>query len=167
MKTITKVKVNLTPSEAQINAILDMQTFVDQLILIGNSNPERSILGPDFSVWRWAIVSVEGGFQLPVPIRGNKENRMSLFNNGKEIEFSVEEAAVILAINYFSHFDIIKCSQATGNPINPFLNFPLSRAINWENRMGGSTKCLESYQSLRDYLMADEDLFSRSFKILD
>jgi hypothetical protein len=92
---------------------------------------------------------------------------MSLFNNGKGTEFSVEEAAVILAIYYFSNFDIIKCSQATGNPISPFLNYPLSRAINWENRMGGSAKCLESYQSLRNYLMADEDLFSRSAIILD
>lgn len=162
-----KVKVNLTPSEEQINSVGDMQTFVDQLILIGNEPGQLNVLGPDFSIWRWAIVSIEGGFEMPVPIPRNEENKMSLFNNGKSYDFSLEEAAIILAIYYFGHFDIIKFSEATGNPINPILNYPLSRAKSWESRMGGSPKCLESNQALRDYLMADEDLYSRSFSILD
>lgn len=162
-----KVNVNLNPNEDQIDSVGDMQTFVDQLILIGNEPGQLNVLGPDFSIWRWAIVSIEGGFEIPVPIPRNEENKMSLFNDGKPYDFSLEEAALILAIYYFGHFDILKFSLNTGKPIRPFLNFALSRAINWEKRMGGSTKCLESNQILRDYLMADEDLYSRSFKILD
>ena len=163
----TNVIVNLTPNEEQVDSVEDMLIFIDQLILIGNDTDQLNILGPDFSTWKWGIVSVEGGFQIPVPIRSNKENKMSLFNNGKPYDFSLEEAAIILAIYYFSNFDIIKFSEATGNPINPILNYPLSRAKSWESRMGGSTKCLESNQALRDYLIADEDLYSRSFSILD
>lgn len=166
-KEKTKISVYMSPSQKRIDSISDIQHFVEELIQMESSRPEGGVLGQNCHGGKLAVVSIEGGFQIPVPIIKTHNNKMFLYNYGTRYEFSLKEAAIVLAMYYFLYYEYIKCTVLQGEKLEGFMSFAFGQAVHWEDKMGGNKKCLETYRILQEFIMIEKDLFSKAIAIID
>jgi hypothetical protein len=100
------MKINLNPSEKELNEVFGLKVLIDSLNSSGILKPNGGILcksEKQIPKRKWVIVKLNENFSFPIQIPNSKTNQVSLYTFDKQpVLFSEENACFVLVMYFYS-----------------------------------------------------------------